>query len=114
MKYKACLITVLALSSFLFSVTTTIASIRFTAEERLTQFEKELKITSEQTPKIKAVLDETEKKFSTPTKPEERGKKVGIVMGEEMKKMEGILTKEQFEKYKKLPLAKPGIPPKKK
>ena len=111
---KFFLITALALSGLLFSVTTTFASTLLTPEERMEQFEKELKMTSEQKPKIKVVLEETARRFHEPTKPEERGKKVGIVMGDEMKKMEGILTKEQFAKYKSLPIAKPGIPPAKK
>ncbi len=89
--------------------------------ERLEQFELNLKLSSEQKAKVKPVLEETSKRFHGLPDPKglsgeqlkERGKQVGIILGDEKEKLKKILSQEQFEKYQQLPLQVKATSPKK-
>jgi len=78
------------------------------AEQRLERMTAELKLTDEQKPKVKAVLEASDKKRqelfsgggSIPR--EERQEKMRAVRDEEAKKLKEILTAEQYSKYEKL------------
>jgi hypothetical protein len=84
-------------------------------QQRFDQLNTELKLTNKQKPQVKGVLEATAKGFNGLPNPQslsksqlqERGKRVGEIMGEEVKKMKEILTTDQFEKYRKLPLTRP-------
>lgn len=76
-------------------------------EQRMDRLNEELKLTDEQKPKVKAVLEATQKKrqelfTDSSTPPEERREKARALMNEETKKMKAILTPDQFAKYEKL------------
>src|SRR2546426_9983943 len=76
-----------------------------TVEQRMERLTEELKLTEEQKPKVKAVLEEEGKKMREmrDLTPEQRREK-GPALREEMsKKMKGILTDEQFQKWEKMP-----------
>ena len=75
-------------------------------EEALRMTEK-LKLTDEQKPKVKAVLEESQKKrqelFSDSSVPrEDRREKMKGINDNEDKKLKGILTAEQYTEYEKM------------
>ena len=79
------------------------------AKERLNKMAEELKLTDEQKTKVEAVMKEQQEKMrgsreaNANATPEERREKMKTVREELSKKMKGILTPEQFEKWEKMP-----------
>ena len=76
-------------------------------EQRLDRMTEELKLTDDQKPKVKAVLEDGAKKrqemFSDSSVPrEQRREKMQALMDEESKKLKAILTPEQNEKWEKM------------
>lgn len=76
-------------------------------EARLRELTTRLKLTEEQAPKVKAILEEQDKKHaelrSAGTVPmEERRAKLQAINEETTKKMKEVLTAEQFAKYEEL------------
>ena len=86
------------------------------AKERLNKLSEELKLTDEQKPKVEALLREQQEKMrgsrGSTTTPEERREKMKAVREEMTKKMQSILTPEQFSKWEKMPQMgpRPGGP----
>jgi len=70
-------------------------------EQRLDRMTEQLKLTDEQKPKVKAVLEETSKKMQDVPR-EERRDKMPAIMEEQNKKLKEILTPDQMEKYEKM------------
>src|SRR5260370_11013445 len=73
-------------------------------EQQMDRLTTELKLTDEQKPKVKAVLEDTSKKrqemrADTSLSQEDRQTKNRAIMEEQGKKMKAILTPEQYEKY---------------
>jgi hypothetical protein len=86
-----------------------------TAAQRFDQFKTELKLTDDQKPKVKAILEDTSKKIQDMLKDPNRPKSIwGTVMATEFDKLKAILTSEQLETYKNLPVDRPGGPVKQK
>jgi len=79
-----------------------------TVEERMNRIDEAVKLTDEQKPKVKAALEEAQKQMmeARNAAPEERRDKMQTIMADTDKKMKGILTPEQYEKYKAMP--RPG------
>jgi len=77
---------------------------RFTVEQRLEKMSEDLKLTDEQKPKVKAVLEETSKSMQglRDLAQDERRPKMQSIREEEVKKLKEILTPDQMDKYKKL------------
>lgn len=77
---------------------------RFSPEQRLEQLTKDLTLTDAQKPKVKAVLEDTQKKRADLQNVDqsERREKGRALMEDENKKMKEILTPEQYEKYQKI------------
>jgi len=73
----------------------------YSVEQRLDRMSTTLSLTDEQKPKVKAVLEETNKKMQN-LAPEERREKGRAIREEETKKMKTILTPEQFTKYQEM------------
>src|SRR5260221_10900492 len=73
----------------------------FSVEQRLDRMTEELKLTDEQKPKVKAVLEETAKKMQDVPR-EERREKGQAIREEENTKLKAILTPEQTEKWEKM------------
>jgi len=73
-----------------------------TAEERLARIDEAVKLTDEQKPKVKAVLEDTAKAIRDVPQ-DQRREKMGEIMAEQDKKLKDILTPEQYEKYKAMP-----------
>src|SRR5262245_45302997 len=76
-------------------------------EQRMERLTDELKLTDEQKPKVKAVLEDSKKKrqemFSDSNVPrEERREKMRDIMDKENKKLKEILTADQYTKYEKM------------
>jgi periplasmic protein CpxP/Spy len=76
----------------------------FSAEQRLERMSTELKLTDEQKPKVKTVLEESSKKMQglRDVPQDERRTKMQEIRDEENKKLKEILTPDQQEKYKKM------------
>jgi len=78
-----------------------------TVEQRMERMTEELKLTDEQKPKVKAVLEDSQKQRqelrgdSSLSQEDRRGKMQGI-MDKENKKLKDILTADQFTKYEKI------------
>ena len=75
-----------------------------TVEQQLTQLTEVLKLTDEQKPKIKAALEEQNKKMQelrgdTALSPEDLRAKRQTITQDTNKKLKEILTAEQFKKY---------------
>jgi Spy/CpxP family protein refolding chaperone len=70
-------------------------------ESRLNRLTDQLKLTAEQKPKVRAVLEDESKQRQAlrDLPPEERGAKMQTLREEMDKKMKEILTPEQFKKY---------------
>jgi Spy/CpxP family protein refolding chaperone len=71
---------------------------RMTVEQRLDMLSTRLSLTDEQKPKVKAVLEDTQKKMQDVPR-DERQEKMPAIMEEQTKKMKEILTPDQMEKY---------------
>lgn len=76
-------------------------------EQQMTRLTEQLKLTDEQKPKVKAVLDEQDKKImelrgNTGTAPEDRRAKLQSIREDSNKKLKEVLTAEQFTKYEEL------------
>src|SRR5262245_21001251 len=74
------------------------------AEQQLTQLAADLKLTDQQKPKVKVVLEEQVKKMQelrddTSLSQQDRRAKLMTIREEGNKKMKEILTPEQFKKY---------------
>lgn len=76
---------------------------RYSAEQRLERMSADLKLTDEQKPKVKTVLEETSKGMQglRDVPQDERRQKMQTIRETEMKKLKEILTPDQMEKYKK-------------
>lgn len=70
-------------------------------EQRLERMSTELNLTDEQKPKVKAVLEDTQKKMQEIPR-EERRDKMPAMMEEQNKKLKEILTPEQYTKYQSM------------
>jgi protein CpxP len=70
----------------------------FSVDQRLERLTKDLSLTDEQKPKVKAVLEETGKKIQA-LAPDQRREKMKTIREEEATKMKEILTADQFKKY---------------
>jgi len=70
-------------------------------QQRLDRMTEELKLTDEQKPKVKAVLEDNDKKMRD-LPPDERRTKFRDLREEMAKKMKEILNSEQFEKWEKM------------
>ena len=75
---------------------------KMSPEARLEQLTKDLELTDAQKPKVKAVLEETQKKRQELDPSERRGEKARALMEDETKKFKEILTPDQFAKWKKI------------
>jgi Spy/CpxP family protein refolding chaperone len=73
----------------------------FGVDQRLEYYNTELKLTDEQKPKVKAVLEDQEKKLQGVPR-EERRDKMREMRPEMAKKMKEILTAEQYTKWEQL------------
>ena len=80
---------------------------RMTVEQRLDQMTKDLSLTDEQKPKVKAVLEETDKKMQDVPR-DERQAKMPEIMKERNAKLKDILTPEQFTKLQETQARKKG------
>ena len=71
---------------------------------RLDRMTEELKLTDEQKPKVKAVLEETQKKMQElrDVPREERRDKLTAIRENEDKKLKEILTSDQYSKWEKM------------
>ena len=78
---------------------------RMSVEQRVDMMKEHLNLTDEQVPKVKAVLEDSVKQMgdvrSLPQ--DERREKMQGIMADQDKKMKGILTDEQYTKYKAMP-----------
>ena len=77
-------------------------------DQRMERLTTELTLTDAQKPKVKAVLEETQKKArelrdDSSLSQEQRREKMDTIREEESKSLKPILTAEQMEKYKNLP-----------
>ena len=85
-------------------------------EQRMDRLTEQLKLTDEQKPKVKAVLEEETKKMQelrgdSSVSREDRIAKMQSIQKETGAKLKGILTPEQYEKYEKLPVGRRRGPP---
>src|SRR5262245_29446179 len=76
-------------------------------EQRMERMNEQLKLTDEQKPKVKAVLEESQKarqelRSESSGAPQERREKMRGIMEKENKKLKEILTTEQYSKYEKM------------
>ncbi len=73
-------------------------------EQQVERMAKDLSLTDEQKPKVKAVLEDVNKKRQElrGTPREEQREKRQAIMDEQNKKLKEILTPDQLEKYKKM------------
>lgn len=79
----------------------------FSAEQRIEQMDKELKLTADQKKKLTALFEDQGKKMremraDTAMSQEDRRAKGRTMMEESNKKMKEILTPDQFEKWQKM------------
>ncbi len=81
-------------------------------EQRMDRLSTELNLTDAQKPKVKAVLEDTDKKRQElrDVPQDQRREKMQALREEETKKMKEILTPEQFEKYQAMPRGGRGGP----
>jgi len=85
----------------------------FGVDQQLERMTTELKLTDEQKPKVKAVLEESQKKRQElrDVPQDQRREKMQAIMQEQNKKLKEILTSEQMEKWQKSrPAGRPGGP----
>jgi periplasmic protein CpxP/Spy len=76
---------------------------RFSVEQRMERMSTDLKLTDEQKPKVKTVLEETSKSMQglREVPQDERRAKMQSIREKEVTKLKEILTPDQMEKYKK-------------
>src|ERR1041385_997639 len=79
-------------------------------DQQMTRLNEQLKLTDEQKPKVKAVLEDQNKKAAElRNEPQEtRRAKMQTIREEESKKMKEILTPDQFKKYEELQAQRRG------
>ncbi|HVM46385.1 MAG TPA: hypothetical protein VMU04_00085 [Candidatus Acidoferrum sp.] len=77
---------------------------RFSIEQRMDMYSNQLSLTDDQKPKVKAVLEETQKSMQglREVPQDERREKMQSIRQDEAKKMKDILTPDQYEKYTKM------------
>jgi protein CpxP len=80
---------------------------RPTVEQRMERMTKDLELTDDQKPKVKEVLEESQKKMQdlrndSSSDPSSRGEKRTEIMKEQDKKLKDILTADQYTKYEKM------------
>ena len=78
-----------------------------TVEQQMERMTEELKLTDEQKPKVKAVLEDSHKKRQeligdTSVSREDRRPKMRAIMDNEDKKLKEILTADQYAKHEKM------------
>ncbi len=78
-----------------------------TIEQQMERLSTQLNLTDEQKPKVKTVLEDQQKKMQelrsdSSLDQEARREKFQALRKETEKKMKGILTEEQFQKYKEM------------
>jgi Spy/CpxP family protein refolding chaperone len=123
---KVSLIAALALGGLLASTTVSLAQDNATnnparrgrpgmmgVEPRLEHLTKELSLTDAQKPKVKAILEASQKKLQelradTSLSQEDRRTKMRTIMEDQNKEIKALLTPEQLEKF---PAGRPGRPP---
>ena len=74
----------------------------FSAEQRVEQLKKSLDLKDDQVPKVKAVLEDQQKKMQElrgETDQQQRREKMRGIFEETNKKMKEILTEDQYKKY---------------
>jgi protein CpxP len=71
-----------------------------TVDQRLEQMTKNLSLTDDQKPKVKAVLEDTEKKMTALSQEERSGEKGKEIRKEQGQKLKEILTPDQQAKMK--------------
>ena len=77
----------------------------FSVEQQMERLTTELTLTDEQKPKVKAVLEDQQKKFQElrdESDQDTRRSKMQELRKETEKKMKGILNEEQFKKYQEM------------
>jgi Spy/CpxP family protein refolding chaperone len=84
-----------------------------TVEERMDRMTEALKLTDDQKPKVKAALEDSQKKMQeimadSSASREDRRDKMQTVRTDEGKKMKEILTAEQYTKYEEMRPARGG------
>ena len=82
-------------------------------EQRMERLTTELTLTDAQKPKVKAVLEDSQKKMTelrndTALDQPQRREKFQALREEELKKMKAILTPEQYTKYEAMPQGRKG------
>jgi protein CpxP len=82
-------------------------------EQRMDRLTTELKLTDEQKPKVKKVLEASQKKMQelradTSLSREERGPKMRAIRQDEQKQLKAILTPDQYEKLQSMPRGRRG------
>lgn len=83
----------------------------FSVEDRLDRIDKAVTLTDDQKPKVKAVLEDTDKKSQeirrdSSLSREDRMAKMQPIMDAQDKKLKEILTADQYKKYEEMP--RPG------
>ena len=76
-------------------------------EQRMERLNEQLKLTDDQKPKVKTVLEESQKerqqlRSESSGAPQERQKKMAAILEKENKKLKEILTADQYTKYEKM------------
>ena len=111
---KLSVIAVLALGSFLATSNLAMAQDQKggqrrgggSVEQRMERMNEQLKLTDAQKPKVKAVLEESQKARqelrSENGAPQERREKMRAIMEKENKKLKEILTADQYSKHEKM------------
>ena len=79
----------------------------FSVEQRVETLKKDLSLTDEQVPKVKALLEEQQKKVQdiradTSLDQQQRREKMRDVMQDQQKKMKEILTEDQYKKWQEM------------
>lgn len=78
----------------------------FSVEQQMERMSEQLSLTDDQKPKVKAVLEESQKKMQemrgdSSVPQDQRREKMQTLMQEQDKKLKGILKAEQYEKWQK-------------
>ena len=79
----------------------------FTVEQRMERMTKDLELTDDQKPKVKSLLEESQKKMQalrddTSTAQSDKREKFMDIRKDEDKKLKEILTADQYAKYEKM------------
>jgi Spy/CpxP family protein refolding chaperone len=78
----------------------------FSVEQQMERMNEQLKLTDAQKPKVKAALEESQKKMQemrgdSSVPQDQRREKMRALMDEQDKKLKAILTTEQYDKWQK-------------